>query len=67
MTGYFTSAIGIKELGYLGNTPNVWDGVPQDVLDEHGLAYDSDWLAKCVDQDKRNDVALWDEQGNLIS
>ena len=30
-------------------------------------AYDSDWLAKCVDQEKRNDVALWDEQGNLIS
>ena len=40
MTGYFTSAIGIEELGYVGNSPNVWDGVPQDVLDDHGLAYD---------------------------
>ena len=32
MTGYFTSEVGIKELGYKGNFPNVWDGVPQDVL-----------------------------------
>ena len=66
MTGYFTSEIGIKELGYAGNTPNVWDGVPQDVLDDHGLSYDPEWIAKCVDQDKRNDIAQWDEQGNLI-
>ena len=25
MTGYFTSEVGIKELGYKGNMPNVWD------------------------------------------
>jgi len=67
MTGYFTSAIGIEELGYVGNSPNVWDGVPQDVLDDHGLAYDPVWIAKCVDQEKRNDVAQWDNEGNLIS
>ena len=67
MTGYFTSAIGIEELGYVGNSPNVWDGVPQDVLDDHGLAYDPEWIAKCIDQEKRNDVAQWDNEGNLIS
>ena len=67
MTGYFTSAIGIKELGYARNSPNVWDGVPQDVLDDHGLAYDSEWVAKCIDQEKRNDIAQWDDEGNLIS
>ncbi len=67
MTGYFTSAIGIKELGYAGNSPNVWDGVPQDVLDDHGLAYDPEWVAKCIDQEKRNDIAQWDDEGNLIS
>jgi len=39
MTGYFTSDIGIDELGYVGNSPNIWDGVPQDMLDDHGLAY----------------------------
>ena len=67
MTGYYTSKVGIKELGYKGNTPNVWDGVPQDVLDQYGLSYDQDWLAKCVDQTKRNDVAEWDDQGNLVT
>ena len=34
LTGYFTSEVGIKELDYRGNMPNIWDGVPQDVLDE---------------------------------
>ena len=67
MTGYYTSKVGIEELGYKGNTPNVWDGVPQDVLDQYGLSYDQNWLDKCVDQTKRNDVAEWDEQGNLIT
>jgi len=38
--GFFTSEIGIKDLGYAGNKPNQWDGVPQDVLDQYGLKYD---------------------------
>lgn len=38
--GFFTSEIGIKDLGYAGNRPNQWDGVPQDVLDQYGLSYD---------------------------
>ena len=67
MTGYFTSEVGIKELGYKGNTPNFWDGVPQDVLDQYGLSYDKNLLDKYVDQSKRNDKAIWDNKGNLIS
>ena len=67
VTGYFTSQVGIKELGYKGNSPNVWDGVPQEVLDEHGLSYDEEWLSKFVDQSKRLDIAKWDDYGNLIS
>lgn len=67
LTGYFTSAVGIKELDYRGNTPHVWDGVPQDVLDEMGLAYDPAWIEKCVDQEKRNETAVWDEEGNLLT
>lgn len=39
-TGFFTSEMGIKDLGYVGNRPNQWDGVPQDVLDQYGLKYD---------------------------
>lgn len=36
-TGFFTSEIGIKDLGYVGNTPNKWEGVPQEVLKQYGL------------------------------
>jgi hypothetical protein len=39
-SGYYTSKIGIADLGYMGNTPNVWEGVPADVLKQYGLSYD---------------------------
>ena len=67
LTGYYTSKIGISDLGYQGNSPNVWDGVPAEVLEKHGLSYDPEWLAKCVDQNQRMIVAKWDENGNLIN
>ena len=65
--GYYTSKPGIGALGYQGNMPNVWDGVPQEVLDRHGLAYEPEWLAKCVDQSRRGILAEWDEEGNLLT
>ncbi len=67
LTGYYTTKMGIDDLGYKGNSPNIWDGVPQDVLDKHGLAYEESWLPKFVDQSKRNIQVEWDELGNLIS
>lgn len=47
-TGFYTSQIGIKDLGYMGNSPNQWDGVPQDVLDQYGVKYDEKTLRECV-------------------
>jgi len=67
LTGYYTTKIGIDDLGYVGNVPSVWDGVPEDVLKQQGLSYDEEWLAKCIDQSKRTDIAQWDDQGNLIN
>jgi hypothetical protein len=67
LTGYYTTERGLKELGYLGNTPNVWDGVPTEVLQRHGKSYDQEWLSKCVDQTTRDVVAEWDEDMNLLS
>ncbi len=67
LTGYFTSKMGIEDLGYQGNTPNVWDGIPDEILKDYTVKYDEDWLAKCVDQSKRGEIAVWDEEGNLIS
>lgn len=67
LTGYYTSKAGIKDLGYKGNMPNIWDGVPDDVLEQHGVAYEEEWLAKCIDQSKRADIAVWDDEGNLLT
>ncbi len=67
LTGYYTTKMGLTELGYVGNKPSVWEGVPDDVLKEHGLSYDPEWEARFVDQSKRNEVAQWDEDGNLIT
>ena len=36
-TGFYTSKIGIKDIGYVGNTPGKWEGVPQDVLAQYNL------------------------------
>ncbi len=67
LTGFYTSKIGvIDDLGYQGNVANVWDGVPEEVLEEHDVAYEPEWLAKCVDQSKRNEIAQWNEQGEII-
>ncbi len=67
LTGYYTTELGFKDLGYQGNTPNVWDGVPDSVLQKHGKRYDPVWLSKCVDQSTREVTAEWDDDMNLIT
>ncbi|PCJ22022.1 MAG: Tat pathway signal protein [SAR86 cluster bacterium] len=67
LTGYYTTAEGFKDLGYKGNTPNIWDGVPESVLQKHNVAYEAEWLEKCVDQSRRDIIAQWDDEMNLIS
>lgn len=47
-TGFYTSEIGVKDLGYIGNAPNQWNGVPEDVLKQHGLAYTEKELNESV-------------------
>jgi len=36
-SGFFTSEIGVKDMEYMGNTPNQWRGVPDDVLKQYGF------------------------------
>ena len=36
-SGFFTSKIGIDDLGYVGNRPNKWEGVPADIIKQYGL------------------------------
>lgn len=40
-SGFFTSEIGVKDIGYMGNKPGVWDGVPEDLVKAHG--FESQW------------------------
>jgi gluconate 2-dehydrogenase gamma chain len=48
VTGFFSSKIGVKDIGYVGNSPNQWNGVPDDVLKQYGLAYTEKELNECV-------------------
>ncbi|ULQ54535.1 gluconate 2-dehydrogenase subunit 3 family protein [Flavihumibacter fluvii] len=47
-TGFYTSEIGVKDIGYIGNAPNQWNGVPEDVLKQYKLAYTEKQLKECI-------------------
>ena len=42
LSGFYTSKVGIADIGYIGNVPHIWAGPPQEVLDQYGLSYDKD-------------------------
>lgn len=52
-TGFYTSEIGVKDIGYAGNQPNQWNGVPDDVLKQYNLAYTEKELKECVGFEKK--------------
>ena len=47
-TGFFTTKMGMDDIGYVGNTPNQWNGVPDDVLKQYGLSYNEKELKESV-------------------
>jgi hypothetical protein len=47
-TGFYTSKIGVADIGYAGNQPNQWNGVPDDVLKQYGVAYTEKENKECV-------------------
>jgi len=51
-TGFYTSEMGVKDLGYMGNRPNQWNGVPDEVLKQYKLSYTEKELKECVSFDK---------------
>ena len=51
-TGFYTSEIGVNDVGYVGNRPNQWNGVPADVLKQYNLSYTEKELKECVSYDK---------------
>ncbi|MDN3582242.1 gluconate 2-dehydrogenase subunit 3 family protein [Mucilaginibacter flavus] len=36
-SGFYTTKIGIDDIGYVGNSPNKWTGVPDDVLKHYNM------------------------------
>lgn len=36
-SGFYTTKIGIEDIGYKGNVPNKWEGVPQDEIIKYNL------------------------------
>ena len=52
-SGFYTSEIGVKDIGYAGNSPTQWNGVPDEVLKQYNLAYTEKELKECVSFDKK--------------
>jgi gluconate 2-dehydrogenase gamma chain len=51
-TGFYTTQMGYKDVGYMGNIPNQWNGVPAEVLKQYKMAYTEKELKECVNFDK---------------
>jgi len=47
-SGFYTSEMGVKDVGYMGNKPNQWNGVPDDVLKQYGISYTEKELKECI-------------------
>ena len=50
-TGFYTSKIGVEDIGYKGSQPNQWNGVPDDVLKQYGVAYTEKENKECAKYD----------------
>ncbi len=53
-TGFYTSEMGVKDVDYKGNTPNQWNGVPEDVLKQYKIAYSEREMKECVSFEKES-------------
>ena len=47
-TGFYTTEMGGKDVGYMGNQPNQWNGVSADVLKQYNMAYTDKELKECI-------------------
>ena len=52
VTGFYTTKIGYDDVGFVGNRPNQWNGVPPEVLKQYNMAYTEKELKECISYDK---------------
>jgi hypothetical protein len=50
-TGFYTSAMGVKDLDYQGNQPTQWNGVPNEILASYKIQYSEKDLKDCISFD----------------
>ncbi len=65
-TAFFSTEAGWKYMGYQGNTPNAWDGVPDQVMKKHNMKLPEKYKDVYLKLEDRGRVAEWDDDGNLI-
>jgi gluconate 2-dehydrogenase gamma chain len=65
-TGFFTSRLGVDYLGYQGNRPGFWNGVPEEVLAKHGFEYDQKTQDESIKEEDRYRIAEWGDDMNPI-
>jgi gluconate 2-dehydrogenase gamma chain len=58
-TGFYTSQIGVKDIGYKGNVPNEWDGVPDEVMKKHGVSLEEKYANVYVKPSERQIIMTW--------
>lgn len=46
--GFWSSKMGVEDIGYKGNVPYQWNGAPKEALDKLGVAYDEKMLKECL-------------------
>lgn len=51
-TGFYTSEIGVRDIGYMGNKATQWNGVPDEVLKQYNVAYTEKELKECISFNK---------------
>jgi hypothetical protein len=47
-SGFYSTQMGWNDIGYVGNRPNKWNGVPEDVLKQYGYAYSEKEMKECA-------------------
>jgi len=50
-SGFYSTQMGNRDIGYVGNAPNQWNGAPKEVLAQYGLAYTEKDERECVRYD----------------
>ena len=58
-TGFYTTRIGFDDLGYVGNQPNAWDGIPEDVQKKHNKFYREEYMPMFLKTEEREQIEDW--------